>query len=202
MQNRRTFIKATGLAGASLVLPWTGATRRASAAVAMMGDLDPSSIPKYVTPLIIPPAMPRDQELSGIIARAMSHDASQRFTLDELVRALKQYLTGDLVFSHRYSMTGRMARWARRNRAAAVAIASVILFAIAGALGAGHNHGRGPVRCVPPSVVSRPIASINAVPPDVNAKPGAGARRYSTVSRVRLTVRRDATAVTAAISTI
>lgn len=82
----------------------------------------------------VPPASIRDPELSGIIARAMAHDPAQRFTSDELVRALKQYLTGDLVFSHRYSVTGRMARWARRNRAAAVGIASLVLFAIAGAL--------------------------------------------------------------------
>ncbi|HSK02114.1 MAG TPA: protein kinase, partial [Kofleriaceae bacterium] len=82
----------------------------------------------------VPPAMPRDPELSGIIARAMAHDPKQRFTADELVRALKQYLTGDLVFSHRYSVTGRLARWARRHRAASVAIVSVIAFAIAGAL--------------------------------------------------------------------
>jgi tRNA A-37 threonylcarbamoyl transferase component Bud32 len=81
-----------------------------------------------------PPAMPRDPELSGIIARAMTHDPKQRFTADELVRALKQYLTGDLVFSHRYSVTGRLARWARRHRAASVANGSVIAFAIAGAL--------------------------------------------------------------------
>jgi tRNA A-37 threonylcarbamoyl transferase component Bud32 len=82
----------------------------------------------------VPPAMPRDLELSGIIARAMAHDPAQRFTADELVRALKQYLTGDLVFSHRYSVTGRLARWARRHRAASVAIVSVIAFAIGGAL--------------------------------------------------------------------
>ena len=82
----------------------------------------------------VPPAMPRDPELSGIIARAMAHDPAQRFTADELVRALKQYLTGDLVFSHRYSVTGRLARWARRNRAASVAIVSAIAFVIAGAL--------------------------------------------------------------------
>jgi tRNA A-37 threonylcarbamoyl transferase component Bud32 len=81
-----------------------------------------------------PPAMPRDPELSGIVARAMAHDAAQRFTADELVRALKQYLTGDLVFSHRYSVTGRLARWARRHRAASVAIISVLAFVIAGAL--------------------------------------------------------------------
>jgi tRNA A-37 threonylcarbamoyl transferase component Bud32 len=80
------------------------------------------------------PAMPRDPELSGIIARAMARSPAERFTADELVRALKQYLTGDLVFSHRYSMTGRLARWARRHRGAAVAVVSVALFAVGGAL--------------------------------------------------------------------
>ncbi len=80
------------------------------------------------------PAMPRDPELSGIIARAMARSTAERFTADELVRALKQYLTGDLVFSHRYSATGRLARWARRHRGAAVALVSVALFAVGGAL--------------------------------------------------------------------
>lgn len=84
------------------------------------------------------PAMPKDQELSGIIARAMAHEPSERFTADELVRALKQYLTGDLVFSHRYSLTGRLARWARRNKAAAVLIASLVAFAVAGVLIYGY----------------------------------------------------------------
>ncbi|MGE3544033.1 MAG: protein kinase, partial [Kofleriaceae bacterium] len=83
---------------------------------------------------VVPPAMPRDRELSGIIARAMARDPEQRFTADELVRALKQYLTGDLVFSHRYSLTGRLARWARHHKAATVAIASLVAFVIAGAL--------------------------------------------------------------------
>src|SRR6185436_15917725 len=82
----------------------------------------------------VAPAMPRDPELSGIIARAMAPVASERFTADELVRALKQYLTGDLVFSHRYSITGRLARWARRHRAATVALVSILLFAIGGVL--------------------------------------------------------------------
>jgi len=80
------------------------------------------------------PAMPKDQELSGIIARAMAHEPTDRFTADELVRALKQYLTGDLVFSHRYSVTGRLARWARRNKAATVGIAALLAFAVAGVL--------------------------------------------------------------------
>ncbi|HEY6176169.1 MAG TPA: serine/threonine-protein kinase, partial [Kofleriaceae bacterium] len=72
------------------------------------------------------PAMPRDPELSGIIARAMAPSPANRFTADELVRALKQYLTGDLVFSHRYSLTGRIARWARQHRAATVTMLFVV----------------------------------------------------------------------------
>jgi tRNA A-37 threonylcarbamoyl transferase component Bud32 len=82
----------------------------------------------------ISPAMPKDPELSGIIARAMAKEPGDRFTADELVRALKQYLTGDLVFSHRYSLTGRLARWASRHRAATVTVMFVIAGTIAGAL--------------------------------------------------------------------
>lgn len=82
----------------------------------------------------VPPAQPKDKELSGIIARAMAKNAADRFTAEELVRALKQYLTGDLVFSHRYSLTGRLARWARHHKAATVALLSLVAFAIAGAL--------------------------------------------------------------------
>ena len=81
-----------------------------------------------------PPAMPRDAELSGIIARAMAREASERFTADELVRALKQYLTGDLVFSHRYSLTGRLASWSRKHRATTVAMLFLVAAAVAGAL--------------------------------------------------------------------
>ncbi len=82
----------------------------------------------------IPPAMPRDKELSGIIARAMARDPKDRFTAEELVRALKQYLTGDLVFSHRYSVTGRLARWARQHKVATVTMGFVVAGVIAGAL--------------------------------------------------------------------
>jgi tRNA A-37 threonylcarbamoyl transferase component Bud32 len=82
----------------------------------------------------IAPAMPRDPELSGIIAKAMARKASDRFTADELVRALKQYLTGDLVFSHRYSLTGRMSRWARRHKAATLSVMFLVASAIAAAL--------------------------------------------------------------------
>jgi tRNA A-37 threonylcarbamoyl transferase component Bud32 len=82
----------------------------------------------------IPPAMPKDPELSGIIAKAMARRPSDRFTADELVRALKQYLTGDLVFSHRYSLTGRLSRWARRNKAVTVTVMFLVASAVAGAL--------------------------------------------------------------------
>src|SRR5690606_37777476 len=82
----------------------------------------------------IPPAMPRDKELSGIIARAMARNPKERFTAEELVRALKQYLTGDLVFSHRYSLTGRLARWARQHKAATVTVGFLVAGAIAAAL--------------------------------------------------------------------
>ncbi len=82
----------------------------------------------------IPPAMPRDRELSGIIGRAIARDPSQRFSADELVRALKQYLTGDLVFSHRYSITGRLARWVGQHRAFAVSVLFAVAGSVAGAL--------------------------------------------------------------------
>jgi tRNA A-37 threonylcarbamoyl transferase component Bud32 len=82
----------------------------------------------------IPSAMPRDRELSGIIERAMHKDPAERFTADELVRALKQYLTGDLVFSHRYSLTGRLGRWIRRHRGATLAVLVLIGAAVAGVL--------------------------------------------------------------------
>jgi serine/threonine protein kinase len=81
----------------------------------------------------IPPAMPKDPELSGIIAKAMARKPDERFTADELVRALKQYLTGDLVFSHRYSLTGRLSRWARRHKAATLSVLFIIASAVAGA---------------------------------------------------------------------
>ena len=81
-----------------------------------------------------PPAMPKDTELSGIIAKAIARDPAARFTADELVRALKQYLTGDLVFSHRYSLTGRLSRWASKHKATTVLIGALVAFAIVGAL--------------------------------------------------------------------
>ncbi len=82
-----------------------------------------------------PPANPRDPELSGIIDRAMASKVGARFTAAELWRALKEYLTGDLVFSHRYSWTGRAARWVRKNRAKTGLIAVIVLAAVLVAVG-------------------------------------------------------------------
>jgi spore coat protein A len=58
--SRRTFIKAVGAAGAGFVLYsyLPGGAKRALAQV-RGGTLDPSTVPKYVTPLLIPPVMPR-----------------------------------------------------------------------------------------------------------------------------------------------
>ena len=82
-----------------------------------------------------PPANPRDPELSGIIDRAMASKVGARFTAAELWRALKEYLTGDLVFSHRYSLTGRAARWVSKNRAKTGLIAVIVLAAVLAAVG-------------------------------------------------------------------
>ncbi len=82
-----------------------------------------------------PPANPRDPELSGIIDRAMASKVGARFTAAELWRALKEYLTGDLVFSHRYSLTGRAARWVRKNRAKTGLIVVIALAAVLAAVG-------------------------------------------------------------------
>jgi hypothetical protein len=100
-----------------------GRTAQIDAFVAWLASDDP-----------VQPAMPKDPELSGIIARAMTKDLRKRFTADELVLALKQYLTGDLVFSHRYSITGRAARWAGRHRGATATLVFLVLGAIAGVL--------------------------------------------------------------------
>src|SRR5215218_4868017 len=56
--SRRQFLAAGTVTGASLVLPWQLAIQRALAQVPG-STLPPGSIPKYVTPLVIPPAMPR-----------------------------------------------------------------------------------------------------------------------------------------------
>ncbi len=57
MTTRRSFLRLAALAGASFGLPLKWAKR--TFAEVLGGNLDPSSIPKYTVPLLIPPAMPR-----------------------------------------------------------------------------------------------------------------------------------------------
>jgi spore coat protein A, manganese oxidase len=61
---RRRFLECGAGAGAGLVLWRFGGSGWAVAAPVPGGTLDPASIPKYATPLVIPPAMPRTSTLT------------------------------------------------------------------------------------------------------------------------------------------
>jgi tetratricopeptide (TPR) repeat protein len=66
-------------------------------------------------------------DLITIVEKAMSHDADRRYpTAKGLSDDLKRFQTGQLVGSHRYSMSQLVRRWLRRHRAA-VAVAGVAL---------------------------------------------------------------------------
>lgn len=56
--SRRQFIKIMGVAGAGLFIPWKGSVPSALAAIPG-GTLLPSDISKYMTPMLIPPVMPK-----------------------------------------------------------------------------------------------------------------------------------------------
>jgi TAT (twin-arginine translocation) pathway signal sequence len=71
MITRRQFLKASGLAGAGLLIPWKG---KAFAVPIRGGSLDLSSILKYQSPLVIPPAMPK----TGRIGRADYYEIAVR----------------------------------------------------------------------------------------------------------------------------
>ena len=58
MLTRRNFLRVTGASTLSLfVTDQLGVTRRLFAQIP--GTLDPAMVPKFVTPLLIPPVMPR-----------------------------------------------------------------------------------------------------------------------------------------------
>jgi spore coat protein A len=61
---RRRFLQYGACAGAGLLLWRLDRTRQAVAEPPPAGTLDPRSIPKYVTPVVILPAMPRTAKLS------------------------------------------------------------------------------------------------------------------------------------------
>jgi FtsP/CotA-like multicopper oxidase with cupredoxin domain len=61
--SRRTFIKLGMAGGSALFLPWQFGTGVVRAELIPGGTLDPLDIPKYRTPLLVPPAMPRAGKL-------------------------------------------------------------------------------------------------------------------------------------------
>jgi spore coat protein A len=77
MITRRTFLKAGAVAGVAYVMSWPGGVaRRAGLAPTVLaqipgGTLDPFSVPKYQTPMLIPPVMPK----AGTIKNKMGKNA-------------------------------------------------------------------------------------------------------------------------------
>lgn len=65
MLTRRQLLKLGGITGAGLLLPLARKSRRAFAAIPG-GTLDPTAIPKYAMPLVIPPAMPQTGGIRGV----------------------------------------------------------------------------------------------------------------------------------------
>ena len=64
MLTRRDFLANGTVAGTSFLLPWEFGGQEAFASIPG-GSLDPATIQKYVTPLVIPPAMPRFSAIQG-----------------------------------------------------------------------------------------------------------------------------------------
>jgi bilirubin oxidase len=56
MVTRRQFLKGGAVGTTALLVPWAAAGPAPAAVKG--GSLDPGSIPKYATPLVIPPVMP------------------------------------------------------------------------------------------------------------------------------------------------
>ena len=85
MLTRRQLLKAGAITGASLLLPAglrpPGILRPPSVLADAIpgGSLDPTAVPKYVTPLVIPPAMPRQATI-------------QNQSIDYYVIAVRQFL--------------------------------------------------------------------------------------------------------------
>ncbi len=66
MITRRQFLKLSGATGASLLLSaYVGGTRRVWAEPIPGGTLDPVAVPKFVTAMLIPPAMPRANKIKA-----------------------------------------------------------------------------------------------------------------------------------------
>ncbi len=74
MINRRRFLKLGGAAGAGLFLVGKfGNVRSVYAAPIPGGTLHPSSVPKYVTPMLIPPVMPRAGTITNPMGKPIDY---------------------------------------------------------------------------------------------------------------------------------
>jgi len=83
--SRRTFIKVMGVAGAGLFLPWRGSIPLALAAIPG-GTLPPSGIPKYMTPLLIPPVMPKARKLNSMMGQNIDYyEISMRQLMQQIL---------------------------------------------------------------------------------------------------------------------
>ena len=65
MVTRRQFLRNAAMLGAGFFLPKDLTRYRFDPQVAIGPTLDPLTIPKYVTELLVPPAMPRSKEVTG-----------------------------------------------------------------------------------------------------------------------------------------
>jgi spore coat protein A, manganese oxidase len=73
MKTRREFIQTVGIASAATLLPWKSIVSQVYAEAIPGGTLNPALLPKYVTPLVIPPAMPRTAKLPERGAKSIDY---------------------------------------------------------------------------------------------------------------------------------
>jgi len=73
MISRRTFLKYTGATTLTLFATGVGGLRKAIALALPGGSLDPTNIPQFVTPLLIPPVMPKAGRLRTRTGRSADY---------------------------------------------------------------------------------------------------------------------------------
>ena len=73
MISRRTFLKYTGATTLTLFATGAGGLRKAIAEALAGGSLNPTTIPKYATPLLIPPVMPKAASIRNKAGKATDY---------------------------------------------------------------------------------------------------------------------------------
>ncbi len=107
MVSRRSFLKLGGAAGAALYLTtYFGGVKRVFAQIPG-GTLDPHSVPKYMTPMLIPPVMPT----AGKIKNKMGKNA------DYYEISMKQFAQ-QILPAPAYRLTTRCGATGRWHRTA------------------------------------------------------------------------------------